>query len=139
MQKHIIISEENNTVRRFDKTKVIVRKPFSGYMCFCEENRPILISNYPYLSSVRITKKLGVMWRKLSAEDKKMYRDRYDERRRFYESCTAAKPPTKSLLKPDHVIDISNENEREKIETDEGMFFMTAAIFIAFFLIAVKI
>lgn len=60
---------------KFKKRKdpALPKKPLSGYLFFCKDNREKLKKKNPDLKMTDLSKKLGQLWSKMSEKKKKPY------------------------------------------------------------------
>lgn len=73
----------NDDLKRKEKSNVKgVRGP---YMIFSQEQRPILVEQHPNWSMPEISKKISVLWYKMSSEEKSQYVQKSEEDKLRYQ------------------------------------------------------
>ena len=61
------------------------KKPRTGFILFCDENRPILKKSQPDLKMGQVMKELGRLWSECSDEQKEVYNSKYRTSKEQYE------------------------------------------------------
>ncbi len=61
------------------RKKILPKKPRTCFILFCKENRPIVKTRMINAQSSDHTKELGRMWKSMSEEGKKKYKDMYEQ------------------------------------------------------------
>ena len=70
--KFIVLNKVNFN-KKAEKSEKIEKKPLSGYLLFCKENRDQVKKEHSDFTFIQITKCLGEKWRNLSDEEKRAF------------------------------------------------------------------
>jgi hypothetical protein len=65
-----------------------VKKPLSSYMLFCKDRRSVITAENVGIAPRDVLKKLGEVWKALSADEKSVYTEKASEDKRRYEEDT---------------------------------------------------
>ncbi len=60
----------------FNESKDGQKKPLSGYMLFCKEERPKVVKEHPDMKAKEVMTELGKRWKALSDEGRKKHNDK---------------------------------------------------------------
>jgi hypothetical protein len=105
-----------STVKKAPKTQTkkakdenAVKKPLSSYMLFCKDRRSVIAAENVGIAPRDVLKKLGEVWKALSADEKTVYTEKAAEDKRRYEEDTKGTnvKKTKNLT----VKTVTNESE----------------------------
>jgi len=95
--------------KKKEKDPKAPKKPGSGYMDYCAEQRKVLAKSEPTLKGKDVMSKLGEMWKALSEDDKKKYQD----------AAKAATEKWKEELKEYEAKKISDAPDNEEDDKEE--------------------
>lgn len=73
------------------------KRPLSGYLLFCMDNRPAIQTTNPSLAAVDVVRKLGEMWEKANEKEKEPYLEKAKELAKEAEKAKQEQAATASI------------------------------------------
>jgi hypothetical protein len=77
---------EKRTRPQKEKDPNAPKRPSNAYFLYCADHRDAMMKKHPELKIGQISKKLGVEWKELDSQTKKVYQNKFENAKKEYDT-----------------------------------------------------